>query len=128
MKFFPSDLLQQLCHRTFGTSKRGGWIFFLGGELRVLELLVGFAQLHSPSPSLDPKYGSHLKAFVCREGGWGLGREGDRRVGGGWGGPDLFEQSGCNESSLGSLEVEGQSERRGTGEWGEIQLQTDCWT
>lgn len=55
-----------------------------GWGLRVQGLLVGFAQLHSPSPSLPPKYGSHLKAFVCREGG--LGREGDRRVGGGGGG------------------------------------------
>lgn len=76
MRFFPSDLLTQLCHRTVGT---------VGGGLRVLELLVGFAQLHSPSPSLAPKYGSHLKPFVYREGGGGLGKEGDRRVGGGRG-------------------------------------------
>lgn len=28
-----------------------------------------FSRLHSLSPSLAPKYGSHFKAFVCREGG-----------------------------------------------------------
>lgn len=60
--------------------------FGLGeGGFRVLELLVGFAQLHSPSPSLAPKYGSHLKAFVCREGagGWGEKETGELGVEGG---------------------------------------------
>lgn len=38
-----------------------------------------------------------------------LGLQGGRGRGRGrWGRPDLFEQSGCNESSLGSLEVEGR--------------------
>lgn len=45
---------------------------------------------------------------------------------------DLFEQSGCNESSQRSLGVDRWSEQRkeegGKSECGEIQLQTDCWT
>ena len=75
--------------------------------------------------------------------GWGALREeketqGEKREsrggggGGGGGGLDLFEQSGCNESSRRSLGVDRWSEQRkeegGTSELGEIQLQTDCWT
>lgn len=45
---------------------------------------------------------------------------------------DLFEQSGCNESSQVLLGVDRWSVQRkewgGKSEWGEIQLQTDCWT
>lgn len=59
--------------------------FGCGGGLRVVELLVRFAQLHSPSPSLAPKYGSHLKAFVCREGGVGAGERGRQESWGWWG-------------------------------------------
>lgn len=78
-----------------------------------------------PITLISPKIWFSFK-ILCLQGGEGEQREGGRRVVGR--GADLFEQSGCNESSLGPLEVEGQSERRGTGEWGEIQLQTDCWT
>lgn len=67
--------------------------------------VLRFSRLHSLSPSLAPKYGSHLKAFVCREGGR-EGARGKEAGGGGQGRPDLFEQSGCNESSLGSSEEE----------------------
>lgn len=70
-------------------------------------------QLHSPSPLLAPKCGFHLKNFLCGllQGAERKERDGERnrrlRSGGRF---DLFEQSGCNESSQDSLEVGGQSE------------------
>lgn len=118
MTFFPSNLLRQLCHRTFGTSKRGGWIWGVAQSSGTSGRICPTSQ---PITLISPKIWFSFKS-LCLQGGGGGRQES-------WGaGADLFEQSGCNESSLGLLEVEGQSERRGTGEWGEIQLQTDCWT
>lgn len=53
----------------------------LGGGAQSSAKALRFTRLHSLSPSLAPKYGSHLKAFVCREGGGE--RKGGRGDGGG---------------------------------------------
>lgn len=67
-------------------------------------------QLHSPSPSLAPKCGSHFKTFLhgLLQGAERKERDRERKRRQGSGERlDLFEQSGCNESSRGLLEVDG---------------------